>query len=70
MANFLTVWYKPQSLADIMSLEEVQKQCRVTMDTATEKAIVIHRANGKKMKFVESNSGLFHFKMNNNGKTK
>ena len=70
LANFLTVWYNPQSLADIMSLEEVQKQCRVTMDTATEKAIVIHRANGTKMKFVESNSGLFYFETNNNGKTK
>ena len=40
------------------------------MDTATEKAVVIHRANGTSMKFVESNSGLFYFETKNNGKTK
>ena len=40
------------------------------MDTAAEKAVVIHRANGTSMKFVESNSGLFYFETKNNSKTK
>ena len=70
MANFGTVWYNPQSLANILSLAEVHKRCRVTMDTATEKAIIIHRENGTNMKFLESNSGLFYFETNNNSKIK
>ena len=70
MANFLTVWYNLQFLANILYLEEVHNQFRVTMDTATEKSIVIHRENGIKMNFVESSSGLFYFETNNNSKIK
>ena len=33
------------------------------------KSIVIHRANRTKIKFVESNSGVFYFEMNDNSKT-
>ena len=59
IANFGTVWYNPDSIANILSLAEVRKVCRVTMDTAVEPAICVHRANGKIMKFIEFSSGLY-----------
>ena len=68
--NFVTVWYNPQSLTNILSIVEFHKRCRVTMDMATEKRNFTCRANGTKMKFVESNSGLFYFETNNNSKIK
>jgi hypothetical protein len=57
--NFGTVWYNPESLANILSLADVRKQCRVTMDTKIEPAMCVHRPNGKIMKFVEFVNGLY-----------
>jgi Reverse transcriptase (RNA-dependent DNA polymerase)/Zinc knuckle len=58
--NFGTVWYNPDSLANILSLAEVRKVCRVTMDTDDEPAMFVHRNNGMVMKFVEYKSGLYY----------
>ena len=57
--NFGPVWYNPDSLANILSLAAVRKLCRVTMDTAVEAAILVHRTNGRTMKFQEFSSGLY-----------
>ncbi len=51
--NFGTVWYNPHSLANILSLAQVRKRFRVTMDTAVEASISIHHLNGTVMKFTE-----------------
>ena len=59
--NFGPVWYNPNSLANILSLAEVRKRCRVTMDTAIEPAICVHRPNGSIMKFVEFTTGLYYY---------
>jgi hypothetical protein len=40
--NFGTVWYNPNSLANILSLAEVRKNNRVTMDMAVEPALCVH----------------------------
>jgi len=40
--NFGTVWYNPNSLANILSLAEVRKKFRVTMDSAIEAALCVH----------------------------
>jgi Zinc knuckle len=58
--NFGTVWYNPDSLANILSLAEVRKVCRVTMDTDHEPTMFVHYKNGTIMKFVEYNSGLYY----------
>ena len=50
--NFGTVWYNPQSLANILSLAEVRLRCRCVMDTAIEPAIHVHKANGTVMTFT------------------
>jgi hypothetical protein len=46
VAGFGPVWYNPDSVANILSLAEVRRICRVTMDTAQEPAFHVHKANG------------------------
>ena len=58
--NFGQVWYNPNSLANILSLAAVRKLRRVTMDTAVEAAILVHRVHGPPMKFQEFSSGLYY----------
>ena len=59
--NFGTVWYNPQSIANILSLAAVRKVCRITMDTAVEAALCVHRTDGTVMKFIEYSTGLYYF---------
>ena len=63
--NLGPVWYNTDSIANILSLADVRKVCRVTMDTSTEAALVVHRADGTTMKFEEHLSGLYIYKPNN-----
>ncbi len=58
--NFGTVWYNPSSLANILSLAEVRKMCRIIMDTNVEAALIVHHTNGTMMKFQEFSSGLYY----------
>ncbi|KAI2492644.1 Reverse transcriptase (RNA-dependent DNA polymerase) [Fragilaria crotonensis] len=57
--NLGKVWFNPQSIANILSLAEVRKVCRVTMDTDAEPAMVVHRIDGSAMKFIEHVCGLY-----------
>ncbi len=61
LGNFGPVWYNEDSLANILSLAQVRKRCRVTMDTAQEAAMVVHRKDGSMMKFKEFRSGLYYY---------
>ena len=67
--NLGDVWYNRESIANILSLAEVRKVCRVTMDTTTEPAMFVHRLDGSLMKFVEHPSGLYVFSNNNSAST-
>ena len=58
--NFGPVWYNPKSLANILSLAEVRVKCRVTMDTAVEAAMLVHKLDGSVMKFQEYRTGLYY----------
>ena len=49
---FGTVWYNESSLTNILSLAMMRKVCQVTMDTAKEAAIVVHRRDVSEMKFM------------------
>ncbi|KAI2512761.1 Reverse transcriptase (RNA-dependent DNA polymerase) [Fragilaria crotonensis] len=62
--NLGEVWFNKQSIANILSLAEVRKVCRVTMDTSDEPALHVHRLDGSVMKFVEHPSGLYVYKSN------
>ena len=59
--NFGDVWYNNDSLANILSMAEVRKICRITMDTSVEAAMNVHRRDGSLMKFTEYKSGLYYF---------
>ena len=61
VTNFGTVWYNPESMANILSLQQVRKVCRVTMDTNLEPALIVHRRDGTTMKFMEYSNGLYYF---------
>jgi len=56
--NFGTVWYNPDSLANILSLAAVCKLRCITMDTSVEAALCVHHSDGLIMKFIEYGSGL------------
>jgi hypothetical protein len=61
--NFGDVWYNTKSLANILvSMAEVRRNgCRITMDTAVEAAMTVHRSDGSLMKFNEFKSGLYYY---------
>ena len=59
--NLGEVWYNSESIANILSLADVRKVCRITMDSSEEPAINVHRLDGSIMKFVEHASGLYVF---------
>ena len=61
LKNYGTVWYSPKSLANTLSLAEVRKKFRVTMDTQVEASITVHRKSGTKMKFLEYRNGLYYY---------
>ena len=61
LTGFGLVWYNKGSLANILSLAAVRNICRITMDTLEEAAIVVHKHNGDKMKFMESSNGLYYY---------
>ena len=53
------VWYNPNSIANILSLADVRKICRVILDTSAEPALCVHCPDGSVIKFVEHNSGPY-----------
>ncbi len=58
--NFGDVWFNTNSLANILSMADVRKICRITMDTSIEPALIVHCQNGTLMKFKEYKSGLYY----------
>jgi hypothetical protein len=59
--NLGTVWFNDQSIANILSLSDVRKVCRVTLDTASAPTMCVHRLDGSIMEFQEHPSGLYVF---------
>ena len=59
-SNLGVVWYNPRSIANILSLADIRKVCRVTLNTSSdEPALCVHRLDGSVIKFVEHDSGLY-----------
>ena len=57
--NLGEVWYNERSIANILSLADVRKVCRVTMDSSDDPALHVHRLDGTIMHFKEHPSGLY-----------
>ena len=60
------VWYHPDGGVNILSLNNVQKYYRCTMDTEKDNSISIHLNDGKTLKFKASGNGLYQFTADNN----
>jgi hypothetical protein len=59
--NLGNVWYNPESIANILSLSDVRKVCRVTMDTNFDSSMIVHCLIGVPMKLLEHTDGLYYF---------
>ena len=53
------VWYNPKGVANILSLANVTKNYRVTMDSTESAAMFVHKSNGNFIKFEPSGTGLY-----------
>ena len=60
-----TVWYNPNSLANILSLGLVTDQYRVTMDSSLENALIVHISAEHTIKFFRHSPGLYYFDTSN-----
>ena len=67
--NLGPVWYNPHSIANILSLAEVRKVCRVTLDTSTDACLSVHRRDGSVMKVMEHPSGLYIYNSSSHAPT-
>ena len=54
------VWCNPQGIANILSMDNVGKTCRLTMDTAVDAGVAMHGSNGKTVAFEPARKGLRH----------
>ena len=60
LGNYPTpVWYLAGSHANILSLWEITRHYRVTMDTAMENVLILHGNIGHHHKFTPSGKGLY-----------
>ena len=62
LSGFFTVYYNPELLMIILSLSDMRKRFRVTMDTSKEVAMLVNNAKNKIMRFVEISAGLYLWK--------
>ena len=54
------VWFNPHGIANIMSLDNVAKYFRITMDMEADKAMLLHKDDGHMIKFTPTGKGLYH----------
>lgn len=53
------VWYHPYAIDNKLSLQNVQKQCRVTFDSHNGNQFLVHRGDGTARVFVPTSKGLY-----------
>jgi len=57
--GYITVWYHPEGIANILSLQNVQKKHKVTFDSSPGTGFVVHKADVTSHVFMPSSKGLF-----------
>jgi hypothetical protein len=57
------VWYNPNGVANILSLNNVASNYRVTMDSKRKKGITVHIGNGSIIEFTPSHNGLYRHEL-------
>lgn len=68
LPGFLSVWYNPDSMLNILSFSEVSARYRITLDTASSDDICVHLEDSVVLRFKRVDSGLYmlHHSNNNN----
>ena len=59
------VWYHPDSIANIVSLAEMVRERRVTMDSDMENALLLHAHDGRLLRFEACGGGVYAHDLNN-----
>lgn len=57
--NLGAVYFNQHSMANILSLAQVRRVCRVTFDSSVDNTITVYRQNGSRMFFREHETGLY-----------
>ena len=60
LPGYDTVWYNSAFIANILSLAQVSRRRRVTMDTGTENCFNVYKSDGTVQKFLKRNRGLYY----------
>ena len=55
----LTVWFNPNSIANVLALRDVRRRVQVTLDTAQELAFLVHIPDAPPIRFIEHDTGLY-----------
>jgi len=63
------IWYHPDHIASILSLNNVKSKYRVTFDSELEDSFVLHKGNGSQHVFKPYKKGLYYLDMTNNVRT-
>jgi len=59
LKGYGTVWFYPDGIANILSLSNVQKKCKVMYDSTLNDGFLVHKADGTTWVFRPSKKGLF-----------
>jgi hypothetical protein len=59
-----TVWYNENSISNMISLSDMKRRCKVTMDSSKDKALLIYLPD-KIVCFQEMSNGLYALDPNN-----
>ena len=60
------VWYNPKGITNIMSLDNITKYYRITMDSRIDKAMILHKTDGSMVCITPTSKGLYHCKIDSN----
>ena len=61
LAGYGEVWYDPNGIANVLSLDNVTKKFKVTFDSATSNSFCVHKPDGKTKLFSRTALGLYAF---------
>jgi hypothetical protein len=59
ITNLGTVWFNRDLVANILSLSQVRRVCKVTMDSSVSPSITVHKTDGSTLVFHERPDGLY-----------
>ncbi|KAG7374846.1 reverse transcriptase RNA-dependent DNA polymerase [Nitzschia inconspicua] len=54
------VWYYPDGIANILSLRNLTKHYRISMDSSLHNGLCLHRCDGTTINFLPSDTGLYY----------